>query len=1081
MFAGLKTYELAAKLTTFVVASLLSLSFYAQTLIVNEVSQGSSGTKEYIEFVVSDTTAPYNCNAAAPPPCIDIRGWIFDDNNGDHGSSGIASGCNRFSYDNRWACVPIGTVILVYNTSDINPNIPATNDTSMNDNNCTIVAPIDDNTLFDNSTITPSGTYPATWNPGGVWTRISMANGSDCVRITDLGGNAVFSLCWGNNTTNPDIYFTGSAQDRNYFLDNSISNNPYDQNNWTNGCADAGVCVTVTETPGSPNNVNNTAWIASLNNNCSATITPLITSFISTNSGCNCTGTASITASGSVGPYTYLWSTAVTGQGTANVSNLCAGNYTCYVTSAIGCIDTLTVNITSAGSLTSTTNTTHTSCNGVCDGTASVTVTSGIAPYTYSWNTLPVQNTQTATNLCAGTYTVTITDSLGCIDTANVTITEPAALNASIGSFTNEACGLSNGTAMVNVSGGTIPYTYSWNTSPVQTTATATGLAAGLYIVTVTDSAGCIDTTSINLTNGSSFTTTINNTTNASCNGMCDGIATAFLSGGVTPYTYSWNTSPIQTTATATNLCAGTYTVTVIDSLGCTDSASVIITEPSIMGVTLTTVDDSCSSSIGEVAAHITGGTTPYTYIWNNSQTTSSIIGLGSGNYHVTVTDSNGCQVSDSVIINSTLPPIADFDVPSVCEGAVSLFTNLSNPNGGTIISTIWTFGDGNTSNQTSPIHQYSNAGSYNVTLLVKSNNGCSSQITKSVDIYPNPIANFSSSNACVNTSTPFTDLSTITSGTITNWDWDFGDGQTATITSPNHTYTADGNYTVTLIVQSNNGCEDTLIQTINVHALPTVDFIADSLSGCAPLCANFAAILMSSVNVASYSWDIEGHTTLNDSTTSYCFTNNGNSHELIDISLTVSSTQGCVSTVTKPNYISLYPQPIADFAYSPYEISEYNPEVIFENLSSNASSAVWNFGDGNISTNWSPIYTYQNPGSFLVDLIVKNSHGCTNQIAKELVIQPEFQVWIPNTFFPFGNRNKVFTVKGFGINTFKMMIFNRWGELIYTTDNMFAGWNGVPNGSNTVAQTGTYVYKIKVSDFNGKEYDYVGQVNLMK
>src|SRR6476660_2909985 len=182
-----------------------------------------------------------------------------------------------------------------------------------------------------------------------------------------------------------------------------------------------------------------------------------------------------------------------------------------------------------------------------------------------------------------GTYTVTVTDAGGCTAQATVVITEPAAaLTASITAQTNVLCfGGATGSATAAGANGTAPYTYSWNTTPVQTTATATNLIAGTYTVTVTDAGGCTAQATVVITEpAAALTASITAQTNVLCFGGATGSATAAGANGTAPYTYSWNTTPVQTTATATNLIAGTYTVTVTDAGGCTAQATVVITEP---------------------------------------------------------------------------------------------------------------------------------------------------------------------------------------------------------------------------------------------------------------------------------------------------------------------------------------------------------------------------------------------------------------------------------------------------------------------------------------------------------------------
>lgn len=171
---------------------MLPLVVHGQALIINEVSNGPTGNQEYVEFVVANKTLAYDC-AANTPPCIDIRGWIFDDNSGYHGTGGIAAEAMRFSNNGMWACVPIGTIIVIYNGMDRNVNMPP-DDVSLTDGNCRIIAPASNTALFEGNIGTPgavSCSYPATgWVACGDWTFTFLANSGDCARIVDL------SSCW---------------------------------------------------------------------------------------------------------------------------------------------------------------------------------------------------------------------------------------------------------------------------------------------------------------------------------------------------------------------------------------------------------------------------------------------------------------------------------------------------------------------------------------------------------------------------------------------------------------------------------------------------------------------------------------------------------------------------------------------------------------------------------------------------------------------------------------------------------------------------------------------------------------------
>ena len=200
------------------------------------------------------------------------------------------------------------------------------------------------------------------------------------------------------------------------------------------------------------------------------------------------------------------------------------------------------------------------------------------APFFYSWNSTPVQTTATATTLAGGTYTVTVNALNSCTTTATVVITEPAVLSHTI-NIIQPGCAVATGTATITESGGTAPYTYSWFPSGGNGP-TANGLAPGNYVVTVTDSKLCKEDIPVVIANATLPNISITNKKDASCFGLSDGRATASASGGNAPYVYSWNTIPVQNTATAINLAAGNYTVSVTDNNGCLATTSVVITEP---------------------------------------------------------------------------------------------------------------------------------------------------------------------------------------------------------------------------------------------------------------------------------------------------------------------------------------------------------------------------------------------------------------------------------------------------------------------------------------------------------------------
>jgi hypothetical protein len=377
---------------------------------------------------------------------------------------------------------------------------------------------------------------------------------------------------------------------------------------------------------------------------------------------------------GGTGPYTYLWSPG--GQTSSSISGLCAGNYTVTVTDANGCAKTVTYTITQPGGLNTNPVATGVSCNGACDGTASVNVSGGSAPYTFFWSP-GGQTTQTITPVCGGSYSVLVTDSNGCSRTQVVVVPEPTVLLANI-SGTNPSCsGNCNGSVTANPTGGTAPYTYLWSPGG-QTTQTVNNLCAGNYTVTVTDANGCTSTQTVTLNVPTALNVTLSST-NATCNGVCDGTATATVSGGTPPFSYLWTPGNF-TTSTVNNLCPGNYSVTVTDSAGCFFTGSVTINQPTLINDNEIVTNASCGFCDGVITVVPTGGTPPYTYLWSpGGQTTATITNLCPGLYTVTITDLNGCSRNFTIPVSNANGPtgevvtVIDASCNGTCDGSANV------------------------------------------------------------------------------------------------------------------------------------------------------------------------------------------------------------------------------------------------------------------------------------------------------------------------------------------------------------------------------------------------------------------------
>jgi gliding motility-associated-like protein len=392
------------------------------------------------------------------------------------------------------------------------------------------------------------------------------------------------------------------------------------------------------------------------NNNCTSTqtvsiteppaIAPAISAFTDATCGNN-DGSATATATGGTGAFTYAW--APSGGNAATANNLAAGIYSVTVTDANGCTATTTVSIANTGAPSvSTQSLLNVSCFGLTDGNATVAA-SGSGPFTYSWAPSG-GNAATASNLGQGVYTVTVTDNGGCTALHTITITEPAQITGTI-TTVDATCGNSNGTASVTPTGGTGPYTYLWSNS--QTAQQLTGLPAGPYTVTITDANGCTSTAAANINNNGAPAIQVSAQSNPTCFNGTNGTAQITASGGAGPYTYNWAPSG-GTGSSASGLGAGTYTVTVTGSDGCTQTQTIALTAPTAIVATTSSTPDDCSSGNGSAALSVSGGTPGYTLLWSTGSSNDTITGLASGSYTCTVTDANGCTTVATVAVGAS-------------------------------------------------------------------------------------------------------------------------------------------------------------------------------------------------------------------------------------------------------------------------------------------------------------------------------------------------------------------------------------------------------------------------------------------
>ncbi len=430
-------------------------------------------------------------------------------------------------------------------------------------------------------------------------------------------------------------------------------------------------------------------------------------------------GSATVVATGGTTPYTYAWSN---GQTTATATGLAQGVYSVIVTDANGCETSASVTISGATQALAISGTaTNLNCYNDNSGSIDITVSGGTAPYRYSWNN--GFNAEDPSGLAAETYTVIVTDAMGCTTTESYTLTQPDALELLASGIENTTCNSTVGEVTLAEASGTAgTFTVNGNTQ-TGTSVTFDNLPAGFYTATFTATAtGCTAETTFNIINTNSDLIANVDVADALCNG---GTVTAIISvtGGTAPYRYSLNGETAQNSGEFDNLAQGSYNVLVTDANGCTYTVSFDIDEPTLLiSQIIASENESCfGAADGSATIVATGGTTPYTYVWSNGQTAATATGLAQGVYSVIVTDANECETSASVTISGAEQILA-ISTPvltnPVCFGSADGSINITVSGGTAPYSYVWSNG------QASQNANGLVAGNYSVT--VSDANGCS-------------------------------------------------------------------------------------------------------------------------------------------------------------------------------------------------------------------------------------------------------------------------------------------------------------------------------------------------------------------
>ncbi len=783
-------------------------------------------------------------------------------------------------------------------------------------------------------------------------------------------------------------------------------------------------------------------------------------------------GSAVMTVSGGTPPYTFLWSNFAASQ---NISGLSGGTYFVLITDSNGCTHRDSVIIAEPALLTLSVSATNISCFNDSNGIIVANVGGGNTPYTYVWSNPGAPDSSVDSHLTGGNYSVTVTDATNCSASASATIINPPLMVTNFVVHNDQCFGDTNGSIILIQSGGTPNYSFRWSNG--DTTQDIANLAADTFTVTVTDSRGCVNTTTaIVIQPGALYTSGV--IKNVTCNGDGDGNVVITGYGGTLPYSYQWVDSTtgtdISTTQNIYGVSGGNYYVTVTDANSCFVVSQYIVFEPAKLIDAMVGTNVTCFGGNNGTAANIPGGgTVPYTYLWNDFVTDSARSGLTAGLYTVLLSDSNGCHLYDSIqITQPTAINIAAVVDSAQCYGSAtgSVTTNVT---GGTPGYTyLWSNAVTNSSITSE------DAGDYTVTAT--DNVGCTASasfvIGQPSRIFTTMLFDEPTCYGAGNGSVSVVAEQGVLPYTY-NW------STTPAQTTASAAQLTAGSYTVT--VTDANGCtitaSETLIQpdsiavSTNVQAAKCFNtasggVIANVVGGTGPYIYELNGVLQSSdtfIGLVPGAYLLlvtdlngcDGRTSFNISAPSTLSVSLNTTDQII---LTGMQTQLIANAVPDTGIIHYIWTPLTLDSISIFDFSGCGD-------STNCSSPL-------VSPQFSQIFT----------VTVENSDSCFVSDTITIYVDNQPASFIPSAFTPNGDGlNDKFEFAILGASTIEISIFDRWGERVYYNPNQnngmnnTDGWDGTKGGKP--APAGTYVYQMKVTYFDGTVKDKAGTVAVLR
>ena len=788
---------------------------------------------------------------------------------------------------------------------------------------------------------------------------------------------------------------------------------------------------------------------------------------------------------GGVGAIEYNFN----GQGysaTKTYTGLAANSYTLLVKDANGCIYTApNVVLTSGSGPTAVAITTTNPDCGQSNGQVDIgLVTGGTLPYTYNFNSLGFPaSSQTYSNLSAGSYTLIVQDANGCNYTApNIVLTSANGPTAIAVTTTNTGCGAPTGQVDLGlVTGGTSPYQYNFNGLGFPASSqTYSNLSAGSYSLIVQDANGCTYTApNIVVTSATGPTAIAVTTTNTGCGAPTGKVDLGLVTGGTSPYQYNFNGLGFPASSqTYSNLSAGSYSLIVQDANGCSYTAPNIVLT-SATGPTAIqniTKNASCSLANGEVGIGlVTGGTSPYRYNFNglgfpaSSQTYSN---LSAGSYTLIVQDANGCTYSaPNIVLTSENGPTAiavttKNESCSLANGEI----NLGIVTGGTLPYKYNFNGLGFAASSVTYLNL--TAGSYS--LIVQDANGCSytaPSIVLSNTSGPTSVA-VSTTNSTCNLSNGSILIGSATGG-LAPYEYNFN--SLGYSTGKSFLNLAASSYT--LSVKDANGCIYLSTPILVSNTSGPFDLTLSAIDASCEKKNGEIEITNTSGGIIPYSYSIDGISFSNS--TNFTDLSQGN------YNITVKDANGCI--YSESQFIVNNPSPIANFSFYPYLIKNEKQDISLTDQSAgNSLSYQWFIPDGfpslNSTKNFSAKLLNFEEGLYPITLIITDKYGCIDSITKYIERRIDPIIYIPNTFTPDGdtyNNLWEYSLNGLDLSSFSMRVFNRWGTVVWETNDQYASWDGKYKGE--LVQTGTYTWTMTAKDnVEDKRFYLNGNLNVI-